>query len=150
MVGDGPDTLLWKAVMIVGVYGCLRRVETTFVEWSNVLLNKAADSFLVSGIMRRKQVGPKRPSTFAITDDVSVNVLKRYMSCFPQSERRGRFFRKLLPNFAGSLPRGSNRTLGINMIGKVPYFIALRLDIPGEDAAKYTGHAFRVTGAAAH
>ena len=34
MVGDGPDTLLWKAVMIVGVYGCVRRVETTFEEWS--------------------------------------------------------------------------------------------------------------------
>lgn len=145
--GGGPDTLLWKAVMIVAVYGCLRRLETTYIEWENVKLNRAGTGFLISGVMRRKQVGPARPSTFAITDPVSVMVLKKYIGVFQESERTGRFFRKLSPSLSGDAHSvGTKKVIGINLIGRIPFFIALHLGLPREIAIKFTGHAFRITG----
>lgn len=133
--------------MIVATYGCLRRVETTMLCWENMSINRAGTMFMVSGLQRKKRVGAARPSTFAITDEKSVATLKMYYEAFPAAERKGRFFRKLMPDFRGAGHcRGSFRPVGINVIGKVPYFIALRLEIPHEQAVRYTGHAFRITG----
>lgn len=112
------------------------------------LAYESSNCVIVAGVFRAKQVGPKHPSIFAVTDPISVAVLVSYRNCFTAAMQKGRFLRKLLsPAEIGGPPRGSLSPIGINTVSKFPARMAAILGYPAAMAKLYTSHALRRTGA---
>lgn len=143
---DDPSLLLWKTILVFGVHGVLRRAEIHDLKFEDVTISN--DGAIFVRIFRKKQVGPKRVSSFAIVGEIAFNVVMAYINCFDQANRKGPLFRRLLP--PGGLMnklRGSNIVVGINTIGNVPRQLALKLGKQPADAKLFTGHSFRRSGA---
>ena len=90
-------------------------------------------------------MGNKKKTQFAITDPLLIDCLVKYVACFPEEEREGRFFRYLrMDKVTGKLV-GTKNVIGINSIGKVPMHIAGY--VGKKDPSKFTSHANRRIGA---
>jgi len=133
------DNHLWrKCAMILAVYGFSRKTELTNIHFKDVRFS-ADNRALIVEVSRLKSNGAKETSSFAVTDELCVNIVRNYMSCFDREERTGRFFRSLKNGKATKQP------VGVNTLAKVPNHIAMFLGKPNADA--FTSHCFRRTAA---
>lgn len=100
--------------------------------------------FLID-VVRKKNSGNKKKSTFAITDDHCCFLLRCYIGCFPPAEREGRFFRKVILDARTGKMKGTLQVLGVNTIGTNMRTIATWCGVPNPE--KSTSHANRRMGA---
>eukprot|EP01036_Dinobryon_divergens_P022284 gene22284-30527_t len=89
--------------------------------------------------MRRKTQGTMEKDSQYVIGDVEMQILRDYISCFPLSQRTGRFFRKL-SNKNGKIC-STNQVIGKNMVSNYGKEIARILDLPDPD--RFTGHCWR-------
>jgi len=136
---DAPDDdfhLVRKIVFIFGVYGLLRRQELTYLEFENVDMTESDAIFTTL----RRCKSDNKDSIYAITDEVSIGLVKKYVGLFRNGERNGRFFKKINKKL-----KPTKQPIGINYIGKIASEIAEFLQL--QDPKKYTSHGMRRTGA---
>ena len=70
----------------------MRKIELTYVEFQHIKFN--TDCILVE-VQRRKQAGPKKQVSFAVTDEWSRGFLSLYVNQFSSgANTEGRLFRK--------------------------------------------------------
>lgn len=74
-----PELLQKKVVLILGVFGLLRRSEIIALQFDHIQMR---DNEVKVSIQRKKGRGPKATSTFLITDEDALAVLKDYVSLF--------------------------------------------------------------------
>jgi len=133
------DHTLWqKVAMILAINGFTRKAELLSIEFESLKFSADGTALMVT-VNRLKQSGPPEPSTFAITEQYCVNIVRRYLDCFDQNARKGRLFRYTIGG------KGTMKVIGINTVAKVPKSIAEYLK--KDNANKYTSHCFRRTAA---
>jgi len=144
---DFPDDevhLVKKVIMIFAVYGLLRRQELTDLKFEDVVFG---DDVVYTTFRRVK--GDNKDSNYAITDSVSIALVKKYVNLYENGMNEGRFFRKLqVVKATQSKPLKLvpfKQPMGINTIGKVAGEIASFLKLVNAD--KFTAHGFRRSGA---
>ena len=94
---------------------------------------------------RKKQAGRKVEENCRIVGELEMEVFRLYISCFPESERTGRFFRKLTSRKGGGTPIGTKAKIGHNMGSN--YGKDLAQAIGKENYMKFTGHCWRRSAA---
>jgi integrase len=130
-IPDDNQNLHLKCVLVVGVFGLLRISELTNLRFEDVKKHSSYYSFYIS-ISKTDQA--KKGFKFFVVDEFVVYI-DNYIQTFSDQQRHGRFFKKL----------GTNSPIGKNTIGKFPSIVANLLNL--DDPSKYTGHAYRRTGA---
>jgi len=129
-----------KAAAIVSTFGLLCGQELVDFKFDDL---KVQGEIRVAKVMRVKGSGPKQESSFMIEGDLYINILDDYFGRFDSDQIQkceGRLLRKLTAKGNGTV-----RVIGKVTIAEIPKKIAEFLKLP--DAEKYTGHAFRRTGA---
>ena len=149
MPADTPEMLLRQTALVIGVFGVLRRAELKELRFQDIRFSGPTDDDVAAyvKIWRKKQVGPKRLSEFAIVGDVPLAILRRYINCFNTPDRKGCLFRKLLVSNEPNKFRGSKAVVGVNTLAAIPAAIARLLKKPDSECVKFTGHCYRRTGA---
>lgn len=134
---------LWKAALVLGLYGGLRCEEMIKLE-VNDFEKDPEDSYWVSYVVS-KQKGKVLKNRFHIIKEYSVYV-KHYLNCL-EKNYEGRIFRNFDPDKKGGAESGKYKlqVMGKNTLAKVPFNIATYLKL--ENAVGFTGHSFRRTSA---
>jgi len=107
LLDDNDDTILLKAILIIGVYGLLRKTELTELQFCDI---KKTETHYVINIKQSKTDQAQKGFKFFIEGD-DMSYITKYMDCFSADKKSGRFFRKM------SNKKGTNRGLGKNTIG---------------------------------
>lgn len=135
-ISEAPDDiyLLHKIVLIMGIFGALRREELV-----NMTVDDIEDkgACLLVKIPVTKTVSSKG---FTIVEEDKVGALKlvkKYISLRPKGIKERRFFLTYRNSRCTAQPAGKN------MIGGVPKIVAKFLKL--EHANEYTGHCLRRT-----
>ena len=77
---DDSNYLIMKVASILGLKCTLRMAELLELDYKDI--NVRADNMIEVTISRVKQKGPKERSAYFITDERSVQIVKKYMECF--------------------------------------------------------------------
>lgn len=133
---DDDNYLVKKVVMIIAINCCQRKCEIAAMNFEDLKFNP--DCILVE-MYRAKDRGKKCLKSSAITDGRMREIVSLYISKFPESERKGRLFRKMKNG------KVTKQVIGENKIAEYGKDIALYLGHPEEVAAKFTSHCFRRT-----
>lgn len=126
---DG-DFLHMKAIFWTAINGFMRKSEITNLCMED--LEEIENGYKI--LIRKSKTGPR---SFIMTGD-SALYLKKYLTIRGQ-KTSNRVFLRFKKNQVANAP------IGINTIGKMPYYIAETLKLPQPNL--YTGHAFRRTAA---
>jgi integrase len=135
-IKGAPDDiyLLHKVVLVMGVFGGLRRDEMVKMFTGDI---SDKGNVLVVKVPETKTATPK---SFTIVEEEEIGALKlirKYMALRPNQSKERRFF---LTYRNG---RCSTQPVGKNTIGGVPNIIAKYLKL--ENPQQYTGHCLRRT-----
>jgi integrase len=85
LLNDGSeDQLVHQVVFILGIYGFLRRSEVANMTFEDITININS---IEGKVYRQKQAGPKRQSSFLITDAKSRQIMVKYFSKFEEGVR---------------------------------------------------------------
>lgn len=145
---DGA-VLFNKAYSTISVSFAARSGESYKLQWSDfhVMTDSVTKKEQYSvHYERSKKRGKKINSDneSLITGDVECAAISNFISYFPESERTGRFSRRIKANKIGELI-GTALHVGKNVCAKVGYQIAKFLGLSKPES--YTGHCWRGTAA---
>lgn len=143
---NAPNDALYtqmKVVAIISINGLLRLNEIVAFDWENISVGSIQEGtetkrIIQASLIRSKRTGPKTAKKFIISDDLSVEILSRYMESF--EVKSGRFFRKLKNDL-----KPAQQPIGQNTISSYPQKIAEFLQLPESD--KFSSHSIRHSGA---
>ncbi|KAJ8673513.1 hypothetical protein QAD02_004775 [Eretmocerus hayati] len=125
---EEPEHLLTKAIFVVSLSGCLRRVESTYLLLDN-------GTFLITIPLENIKTYVERSFTVV---GVFAEILQRYLDA-----RMGLVCPRLFLTYRSNT--FINSPTGINTVGRVPKVVATFLKIP--DIKTYTSHCIRRTAA---
>ncbi|KAJ8674247.1 hypothetical protein QAD02_005509 [Eretmocerus hayati] len=131
---EEPEHLLTKAIFVVSLSGCLRRVESTYLLLENVT-KLDNGTFLITIPLENTKTYVER--SFTVVGDFA-DILQRYLDA-----RMGLVCPRLFLTYRSNT--FINSPTGINTVGRVPKVIATFLKIP--DIKTYTSHCIRRTAA---
>lgn len=117
----------------MGYSGACRREELTNMCVDDI---EYKDDVIIVRIPKTK-IYVKR--TFAITNNVWINLIKKYVDLRPKKTSHRRFFLTFRNGYCLSSP------IGINTMGKIAYTIAKYLNLPNPEL--YTGNCFKRSSA---
>ena len=89
--------------------------------------------------MRKKQKGSPCLNEAFITGSLQVSILDRYIHCFPEEDRKGTFYRKLIYKKQSADIIGTKSNIGKNVLATYGRRIATRLGMDEEFVKKATG-----------
>ena len=125
-----------------------RQAESVYTDWKQVKkrMENTVDGEVNYKVEYERVKNSSAPETAdsLIIGKLEVESLDAYAACFPEEQKKGRYFRYLKLGVDGQL-RGSEKPVGKNTISKFGIQIATLLELP--DPELYTGHFLRRTSA---
>ena len=89
------ELLILPAVAVAYAARCIESIDLQF-EHLEFHVDNDGNEFVVVKFLRHKNKKDKKWSEVIIRGALQIKIIKRYIACFPQDKRTGRFYRALM------------------------------------------------------